>query len=420
MEFLANYLNSVWSILLDLSGPLLLGLFIAGLVHEFLPKSFIRRRLAGNTWRSVTEAALVGVPMPLCSCGVVPTAIGLRNDGASKGAATSFLISTPQTGVDSILVSATFLGWPFAVFKLFSAFVTGLVGGLAVNWTTPAAEREARDDIVEAKDAAPRHKGWRRITGAMHYAAFDLFAMIDLWLAVGILAAAFISVLVPPGYLQGIQWTQGIGGMLLTLAIAMPLYVCTTSSVPIAASLIAAGMPTGTALVFLMAGPATNIATMGLVYRALGARVLAIYLSTIAVFSIAFGLIFDRVIAPVAVGEHAHHVHHPGGSNWIAVVSTALVLGLLAFFLSRRIVHRVRAMRPATVPEGAVTLTVEGMSCVKCVAKVKDVCEASPGVTSAEVNLAAGRVTLHGADIATDAVAAAIRKAGYKIADRPA
>lgn len=415
MEFFTNYLNSVWSILLELSRPLLLGLLIAGFIHEFLPKSFVRRRLAGNTWRSVTEAALLGVPMPLCSCGVVPTAIGLRNDGASKGAATSFLIATPQTGLDSVLVTAAFLGWPFAVFAVFATFFTGLVGGLFVNWTTPKAERTEAEGYVEVKDSAPRHKGWRRVTGAMHYAAFDLLAMIDLWLTIGILAAALISVLAPPGYLASIEWTQGLGGMLLTLAIAMPLYVCTTSSVPLAASLIAAGMPVGTALVFLMAGPATNVATMGMVFRVMGKRVLAIYLGTIAVFSIVLGTLFDRLVVPATGGLHAHHMHHHEGVDPVSLVSTIIVLALLAFLLGRRAVNRVRAMRSGAVPEGAVTLAVDGMNCQKCVAKVKDICEASPGVTSAEVNLAGGRVVLHGAGIETGTVADAIRKAGYKV-----
>lgn len=410
-EWFARYADSLWSILLDLAPALLLGLFLAGLIHEFLPRRFIRRRLAADSARAVAEAALVGVPMPLCSCGVVPTAIGLRNDGASKGATTSFLISTPQTGVDSILVSATFLGWPFAFFKLAAAFVTGLLGGLLVNATTPHEERNAEKPIDAMKDDTAKTLPGK-LVGAVRYAAFDLFAMIDLWLFVGILAAAVITVAVPPGYLENVAWTQGIGGMLIMLAVAMPMYVCTTSSVPIAAAMIAAGMPAGTALVFLMAGPATNIATMGMVYRALGGRVLAIYLGVVAVMTMVFGLFFDAVLgAPGAVSEHLHHHHGPG---LIDLVSAVAVIGLMAFFLGRRAVNRVRSWNPAPVADDELAFAVEGMSCVKCVAKVKDAATHVPGVVEADVQLAGGRLVVKG-NAPPAAVMESVRKAGYKI-----
>jgi uncharacterized protein len=405
-------LIAVWEILIELSPPLIFGLLIAGVIHVFLPARFIERRLSGSSLRSVMEASLIGVPMPLCSCGVAPTAIGLKNDGASKGAATSFLISTPQTGVDSILVSATFLGWPFAIFKVFAAFITGVLGGVLVNATEK--KEEAKPEKLRTINELPK-SFWRRIVEVIRYSVFDLFAMLDIYLAAGVVLAALIAVFVPDGFMKGAQWTQGIGGMFLVLAISMPLYVCTTSSVPIAASLIAAGMPLGTALVFLMAGPATNIATVGMIYRALGGRVLGIYLGVVAVMSMAFGLLFDGVLGGAA-SEMVMHQH--GGASWLGISSAIFISALMAFFIGKRIWKRLTARHRADVDAGADwALTVEGMTCGKCVAKVKNTIESMPGVTRADVNLESSRADIYGDGFSKTDISMALEKAGYKPGD---
>ncbi|MGB5835032.1 MAG: permease, partial [Thiohalocapsa sp.] len=323
-----QYLIELWQILLELSPSLLLGLFIAGLMHVYLPAGLIHRGLNRPNMASVTRASLLGVPLPLCSCGVIPAALGLRKEGASPGATTSFMISTPQTGVDSILVSAAFLGWPFALFKLAAAFVTGLAGGALVNRYVPP-DPESAEAVLLASDSGERDVG---LVAAVRYAVFDLLAAIDLWLIAGVLAAALLTTLTPPDFFTGRVWAQGLVGMLVVLAISLPLYVCTTASVPIAASLIAAGMPAGSALVFLMAGPATNIATIGAVYRALGGRVLGLYLGTVVVMSLLFGVLFDRVL-PMSAAAAPVHAH---GSGWISLLSTVLLLGLLGLLLAQR------------------------------------------------------------------------------------
>ena len=407
---LAAYLNALWTVLLELSPALLAGLLLAGLLRVFFPDSLVRAHLSQPTLGGAVRAALIGVPMPLCSCGVIPTAIGLRNQGASKGATTSFLISTPQTGVDSVLVSAAFLGWPFALFKVAAAFASGVLGGWLVNRFT------AHD---EAADAGEQGEHWRsagnRLTAVFRYAVYDILAAIDLWLVAGILLAAAITTAIPPDYLEGVAWTQGLGGMLLVLAIALPLYVCTTSSVPIAASLIAAGMPAGSALVFLMAGPATNIATIGAVYRALGARVLGLYLGTVIVASIGLGMTFDFVLG-ATTAETAMHRHAPGA--WWETGSALLLLGLMAYLLGRRARRRLfPSTSIAEADEMDVTLKVEGMSCQHCVASVKNALEAVDQVDQAVVDLASGLVQVKGGELDREALSAAVVKAGYSVVD---
>ena len=401
-----RFVLHLWHILLELAPSLLLGLFIAGLVHVYVPAAAIHKRLSRPDLASAVRASLLGVPLPLCSCGVIPTALGLRKAGASPGATTSFMISTPQTGVDSILVSAAFLGWPFALFKLAAAFVTGVVGGVLVNRLTPATEAPVADggtDLnVPGKD--------RGILGAVRYAVLDLLAAIDLWLIGGVLVAALITTLVPADFFTDRAWSQGVLGTLVVLAISLPLYVCTTASVPIAASLIIAGMPAGSALVFLMAGPATNVATIGAVYRTLGAAVLGLYLGTVVVMSLGFGLLFDQVLAagPVLDAQHAH----AGGG--VGVLAALVLLALLALLSWRRWRAR-RGARAAMEDAAALVLHVQGMSCQHCVGSVKRSLEAMDSVAEAMPDLATGRVRISGDGYAIPALVRAVEDAGFTV-----
>jgi uncharacterized protein len=404
---IAEFFIQAWRVLLELSPALLLGTLIAGLLHVLLPDGLVSRHLSGSTYRDVLRAVLFGIPMPLCSCGVIPTAIGLKKQGASPGAATGFLISTPQTGVDSILVAATFLGWPFALFKVLAAFVTGMLGGVLVN----LGEKTAAKDSSAAPEEAKGENIPKTPAEVFRYGVFELLGSIDLWIVLGVAASAVITVAVPEGYLAGTAWAGGIGGMLIVLAISLPLYVCTTGSVPIAAALIAAGMPPGAALVFLMAGPATNVATLGSVYRSLGKRVLAIYLGTVAVMSIVLGLAFDWVLGSAAGPVH----HHGGGGSFLQTVSALAVSAILLFLLGRRILAR-KAVPAVPLPQGQeeLVLPVGGMTCGHCVMTVKKALEAVGGVAEASPDLRGKLVRVRGKNLDREVLAREIRKAGYK------
>jgi len=405
-----TFINQLWQVMLDLSPSLLLGLLIAGLLHLYLPAGVVHRGLRRPDLSSAARAALIGVPLPLCSCGVIPTALGLRDQGASKGATTAFMISTPQTGMDSLLVSASFLGWPFALFKLAAAFVTGVIGGTLVNRFTAPDDRPRHESAVTV--AEPNAGG---LKGALRYAVFDLLAAIDLWVLAGVLVAALITTFIPADYLAGLTWTQGIGGMLLVLAVSIPLYVCTTGSVPIAASLIAAGMPTGTALVFLMAGPATNVATLGAVYRVLGTRILAIYLGTVILMSILLGLGFDALMQAVhagwAVPAGGHGGH--GSEHYLEIGSTLLLSGLLAYLSGLRLKAMLQVRHGAT-QETDLMLKVEGMSCGHCVASVKRSLEGVAAVSEATPDLASGLVRVRGDHLDVTDLIRAVEGAGFR------
>lgn len=351
IEFLRTFLINVWQVLLDLSAPLFIGLGVAGFLHVYVPSDFIKRRLNSSSIRSVFEAVMIGIPLPLCSCSVVPTAISLRASGASKGAATGFLIATPQTGVDSIMVTASFLGLPFALYKVFAALVSGMVGGIIVNVFDDGREDaivssccccekgsskqsccEDEHAEVNQSNVKLQKKG---IYEVVRFCLYDLLAMIDIYLIIGIMAAAILQSVVPVGALSTLPWTQGLPGMLLMLCLSLPLYICATSSVPIVSSLIAAGLPIGSALVFLMAGPATNIATISMLYKAFGGRVVAIYVGTVAIMSILLGLLADVLLSEYALPMVHVHGHT---KDTFSVVSAVVLIFVLAHLLWRKVV----------------------------------------------------------------------------------
>ncbi|MCD6162675.1 MAG: permease [candidate division Zixibacteria bacterium] len=412
-------LIEIWNILLDLSFPLIVGIAIAGAVHVILPAGFVHRNLGKRGLGSIIKAALIGVPMPLCSCGVIPTAVGLKQDGASNGASTSFLISTPQTGVDSILVSASFLGWPFAIFKLIVSFITGIIGGAVVDLF------DNQDGYTPKQSAADNHfSGYQsRLKEAVNFGIFELFGMIYRWLIVGILLAALISLFVPSGYLSTISWIGGIGGLFLMLLISLPLYVCATASVPIAASLIAAGMPPGAAMVLLMAGPASNIATIGAVFRAFGGKILTIYLATVSIFSIFFGWLFDFIINS---GESLAIQHHQN-NEWFIIASAVTVIGLSVFMIfndlqkkyHQKLAHRgmsrdrdIRQSHESTEADMRIQLSVQGMTCQHCAANVTKALESVEGAKVVNVSTDENLAVIDG-NPAIDDLIDSVNNAGY-------
>ena len=316
-----DFFLAAWGVLLALAPWLFLGAGIAGLLHVVLPAEFLARHLSGKF--GVVRAVGWGVPLPLCSCSVIPVGISLKSAGASPGAVNGFLISTPQTGVDSVLVSASLLGWPFALFKLVSAAVMGLLGG----WLT--------DALVEPKHQLPIYTPQQesqtveksKVVQVLEF-GLEVIHSIWRWLLLGILISALIETVLPADTIGDLAITNGLWAMLVTLVIAVPLYICATASVPIAAALVAAGMPTGTALVFLIAGPATNTATLGAVFRTLGGKSLATYLATVITGSLLCGWAFDAVLETGSTRSlHAH-----GSSNWWSIASAIILLAMFVRF----------------------------------------------------------------------------------------
>lgn len=302
LEFLHNTLELSLA-----SAPwLVFGLVAAGLLKAWLPMELVGRRLGGRGLAAVARAALLGAPLPLCSCGVLPAALTLRRAGASKAATTAFLVATPETSVDSVAVSWVLLGPLLALLRPVAAVVSALVAGLLVGRTETAADAGpglpvlqvcssgCACDAAGAPVAADRPSAAARTLAGLRYAFVELLDDIAGWLAIGLLAAGLVVTLVPAAALA--SWGSGLGAMLLMLAVSVPMYVCATASTPLGHAMLWAGVSPGTVLVFLLAGPASNLAGLALVRREFGSRALAAYLAGVGGMSLLAGLGLDALL----------------------------------------------------------------------------------------------------------------------------
>ena len=296
LQYIEKYWDALIMMLAEMAPYLLLGFFFAGLLRAFVPKSIYRKHLAPRNMKSVVKAALLGIPLPLCSCGVIPTSVGLRREGASHGACTSFLIATPQTGVDSIAATYSLMGLPFAIVRPIAALFTSMFGGWLVNKFAHEDEtlsEEATKETAECScDQQTSPSFWNNFISAMRYAFVEMLQDVGKWLVVGLLIAALITVAVPNEWLAALH-DYKLLNMLIVLAVAIPMYVCATGSIPIAVSLMAKGLTPGAALVLLMAGPAVNSASMLVVGKVFGRRTLRLYLTAIITGAVVFGLCID-------------------------------------------------------------------------------------------------------------------------------
>ena len=301
-----------------------------------------------------------------------------------------FLISTPQTGVDAIVVSAAFLGWPFALFKIAVAAVTGIFGGLLADFV---ADDDPKNDDSPAAPAATR-----RSIGAVVGHSIEVIRSVWLWLVIGIVVSAAIEVWLPASIIGQINTTGGsLLSAIVALAISLPMYVCATSSVPIAAALVAKGLPIGAALVFLMAGPATNVATIGAIYRTFGFRLMAVYLGTIIFGSFSAAMAFDWFAPTTQLVElGTPHQHSPLWSAF-SFVCALLLSGMFAWFTVDESRHRFAGRSPHIPhPDGGIQVDVQGMTCQNCVRRLESALNSEAKVQSATVQLNPGRVIVRG------------------------
>ena len=302
IEHLKDLGQEFWTIIGQMSPYLLLGFLVAGLLNVLISPEWIERHLGGKGIWPIAKASAFGVPLPICSCGVIPIAASLRRHGASKGATTAFLISTPQTGIDSVFVTFSLLGPVYAIFRPIVALLSGLLGGGLVD----AADKDGRaprsEDCEDACCSGEEEQNW--VVRIFHYGFVTLARDISRALVVGLIIAAAITALVPVNFLAdqlGPTWTKGLGAMLVMMLLGIPVYVCATASVPVAAALIVTGISPGAALVFLMTGPATNAATIATVWKTMGRKTALLYLLSVGASAVGAGLLLDLLFTKVNI-----------------------------------------------------------------------------------------------------------------------
>ena len=331
LDFIKTIGIDFWAVLSEMSPYLLFGFAVAGVLSVFINAQLVERHLGGAGFWPVFKASLFGVPLPLCSCGVIPVSISLHKHGASKGATISFLLSTPQTGVDSILVTYGLMGPIFAIFRPIAAFITGLVGGSAVNIFERHDSHTPEEKKETCTDSCCSHgKKENRFIRAAKHGFVTLPADIGRAMFAGLIIAALISALVPEDFFADTLAVSGGGiiAMLVMMVLGVPVYVCATASVPIAVALIAKGLNPGAAMVFLMTGPATNAATLVTLASQVGKRSAIIFLLTVLVSSLVCGIILDAIFrGDISQITHAHGFMLPGWFKNACAVALLMVLG---------------------------------------------------------------------------------------------
>jgi hypothetical protein len=340
-----SFFENLIRLTLEIAPWLIVGLVASGLLQATSPKRLIARLLGKPGLGSIIRAAIIGAPLPLCSCSVIPLAVDLRRQGASRGATASFLVSVPETGVDSVAVTYAMLGPFMTIARPIAAIFSAICAGLGVE----LIKDEPKRDVAPPADARgcatkdhppgpaacchsaepPKPSVLARLIEGQRYAFTTLFGDIVKWLVIGILVAAAAMTLIDPGQIA--SWGSGLPAMLAITAIGIPMYVCATASTPIGAAMLYAGVSPGTVIVFLLVGPATNIATLGVVRREFGTGGAARYFAAVAGSAIVMGLLTDLLVRDFSISV-AEHVHEHGAfiPAWLAAASAIglVVVGL--------------------------------------------------------------------------------------------
>lgn len=401
-------INSLIYMLNEMSPYILLGFLIAGLMHAFIPQKQMARHLSGSGWRSVIKATLIGVPLPLCSCGVLPTAIGMRRSGASSASSTAFLIATPQTGVDSIAATWSLLGPAFAIVRPVAALTTAIFGGIAAG---KVKENDRKCVISDTKEADSANIPFaQKCINALRYGFINLVGSIGKWLVIGLIIAALITVYVPADFFATFT-DRPLLAMLAVLVIAIPMYVCATGSIPIALSLMLKGLSPGTAFVLLMAGPAVNFASVALISKEMGKKAATAYIGSIVLGALAFGLAIDYLLPSAWFGikESATHAcHGTHGIELFPTICSIVLVSLMIFTLIKNNIHN------KTFTEMTKEYNIKGMNCPHCQAAVTKSIAAVEGVTQVDVNLSTGIAKVEGTHN-SEKLIEAVRQAGFDV-----
>lgn len=399
---------------------LLFGFLFAGILNELISAEKIARHLGKSSFGSVIKAALFGIPLPLCSCGVIPPTMALRKNGASRGAVLSFLIATPTSGVDSIFATYSLLGPFFAAYRVAASFITGIFSGSMANLLDRKNSEPAKTPNDDEKITNTNISPIRRAVNILHYAYIELLGEIGRWLLIGILIGGIITFAIPDSFFST-QLFSGWKAMLMMLIVSVPIYVCATGSIPIAAALMLKGMNPGAAFVFLLAGPATNAVTMTVISRYLGKKTAAIYITTLAISTIVFGLLLDAVWEKLGLSIALQHIGHNILPLWLQWTSAFLLLALLTIALLLRIDPNFFSKNKPILTGGSEmlsTFNVPDMSCNHCVMSIENALKTVEGIDNIVITLGTKEVKIeHAQNLQKSLMIQAIKGAGYSVAD---
>ncbi|WP_321777340.1 SO_0444 family Cu/Zn efflux transporter [Sulfurimonas sp.] len=337
MENILEFFTALYDLSNAMAIYILFGLAFAGVLHELVPDSIVTKHLGKENILSVIKATIFGIPLPVCSCGVIPIASSIKKSGASKGATLSFLISTPITGVDSILATYGMFGWVFTLYRIFTSMIIAMVAGILTNYLDKEVVKEEKhqscNSCCSSTTSTASEKKKFSLKSAIKYAFVTLLSDISKALLFGLFFGALITIAIPQN-LSNILLEYSWLSYLIAISIAVPMYVCATASLPIAAALMLSGVSAGAAFVFLSAGPATNTVTIGVVKKMLGTTSLYIYLGTIIVGSVLFGLGLDFIFDINSIDVKSL-IHMNEEAGFFEILSSLILWVLMLYFTAK-------------------------------------------------------------------------------------
>ncbi len=398
LKILINIIKESWFLFLDVAPYLMLGFLFAGILHVYIGSDLIKKHLGKGKFSAILKSVLFGIPLPVCSCGVIPIAASLKREGAKKSSVLAFLFATPTTGIDSIFATYAFLGIIFAIFRPLAA----LIGGVILGWSSLFLKDSSKSSIQKIDDRVSEKKDF---TEVFNYSFLYLPKEIGKWLIIGVLLGGTITALIPSDFFMKYLSNPWISYPVMLL-ISIPLYVCATGSLPIAASMIWKGLNPGAALAFLIAGPATNTVTITFVYKELGKKYAALYLALIAFIATVSGLVFDYIWK--IAGKNSDILS--GGGKfiplWIKILSAIFLL--VVIFLPQ---FRIKSKKENKMK---FKLKVSGIQCMGCVETIKNSILTIKGVKNVVVDLKSKVVFVDG-EIEYKKIVEVINKAGYYV-----
>ena len=405
IEFIKSIIFNFYHISYKMAPFLLIGFFISGLLNIFFKKSNVINNISGNTLLNIIKSSIYGIPLPLCSCGVIPVASTLNKYGVSKGATVSFLISTPQTGIDSFFISYSLLGLPFTLLKIFISFISGIVSGISVFLFESKKNINHNHKKFLSKDE-------NIYVQALKYGFYDLPKDIGKTLIVGLLIAGTINALIPDGFID-MYLSNKFLSMILILLASIPMYVCAAASIPIALAMISKGFSIGAALVFLIAGPATNLASVTTLFKILGKKTTVIYIISLIISCLTFGMIVDvffadyflKTINPLLASNHEHQHHMV---NLISVI-------VLFSILINAIYYKPKRNSIPSTEDAEVVLNVKGMTCSHCEESVKEALNDYDNIKDINIDMENEKVSLFGSNINLKTIKKNIQSLGFKV-----
>ncbi len=415
LDHMLLLVKEMWGLCVEMAPYLLLGMLVSGLISIFIDSNFIFKHIGQKNVGSILKSTVFGIPLPLCSCGVIPVAATLRESGASKGSTVSFLVSTPQTGVDSIFLTYGMLGPVFALFRPLAALFSGLFSGIVINSFDDDTHHHLSDPGNASISKEPMNK---RIISGIKYGFISLPADIVVPLLQGLVVAAAIAIFIPPDFIAKNFSSSIYLQYIMMLAVSLPIYVCATASIPIAVALMAKGITPGAVFVFLMAGPATNASSIAVIKNILGKKTLYHYLALIAFTAVLFGIILDNFLT-ITLPEMLSHTHHHGMDGYGSIILSLIFLMILAnAYLSRfKADDHISLDKENEIgnDQDKIAITVDGMTCSHCKESVESAIYSFKGVVSASVDLLTGKVIVVGSGLDETALKEKITTKGFSI-----